>query len=108
MIQRISKFPTRTEFLIFRRRAKQLVAPHLRLLFLPHSPSRLSVIVPIKANKHATLRNYLKHLVYDALWPIIKDKQLDCVILFKPTPILKTLTLKQELTYELKQITQTL
>lgn len=89
MISKSNKFPTRTQFLSFRARAKQTTTPHLRILTSPHPESRLAVVVPIKVNKRAVARNSFKRLVYDAAWPIIKDKKLDCVILFKPIALLK-------------------
>jgi len=98
MIPKSSKFPTRTQFLVFRARAKQLTTPHLRILFevrpVPSGAkgevgSRLSVIVPIKVSKRATTRNSFKRLVYDAVWKILKDKNLDCIVMFKPIALPK-------------------
>ena len=89
MISRASKFPTRIQFLKFRQSAHQLTTPHLRVMVLPHAPSRLSVIVPIKVSKRATTRNSFKRLAYDVTWKIIQDKNLDCIILFKPIPLIK-------------------
>ncbi len=108
MIPKSSKFPSRTQFLALRERAKQTTTPHLRALFSnithPVCDSRLSVIVPIKVNKLAVVRNHLKRLVYDTLWPIIKDKNLDCVVLFKPTTLLKGKISKDLITHELSQL----
>lgn len=97
MISRASKFPTRIQFLRFRARAKQLSTPHLRIMVLPRVPSgptggvgsRLSVVIPIKVSKRATTRNSFKRLVYDGAWKILKDKNLDCIIIFKPIALIK-------------------
>lgn len=90
MIPKSSKFPTRTQFLNFRARARQLTTPHTRIYLLEsNSSSRLSVIVPIKVSKRAVVRNHFRRLVYDATWKIIKDRQLDCIVMFKPLPLPK-------------------
>jgi RNase P protein component len=98
MIPKSNKFPTRVQFLSFRARAKQLATPHLRVMLDSRSEkdakiiveSRLSVIVPIKVSKRAVIRNHFKRLAYDAIWKIIKDKNLDCIIMFKPIALLKS------------------
>ena len=105
MIPVQSKFPTRIQFLQFRARAAQQTAPHLRLLFEPHTPSRLSVIVPVKVSKRAVIRNHFKRLAYDALWKIIKDKNLDCILIFKPIVLLKGKPSEDLIIYELSQFT---
>src|SRR5688500_2400937 len=89
MIPKSSKFPTRTQFLTFRAKVKQLTTPHLRLLYAPHTPSRLSVIVPAKVNKRAVVRNALRRLVYDTMWKTLESKNLDCIVMFKPLALLK-------------------
>jgi len=98
MISTFHKFPLRNEFVRFRTRAKQITTSHLRILFHSRSvnnitllecDSRLSVIVPIKVSKRATTRNWLKRLTYDTLWPLIEDKNIDVVVLFKPLALLK-------------------
>ncbi|MBP9670083.1 ribonuclease P protein component [Candidatus Woesebacteria bacterium] len=89
MISKSNKFPTRIQFLKFRQSAHQLTTPHLRVMVLPHVPSRLSVIVPIKVSKKATTRNSFKRVVYDAAWKILESKNLDCIILFKPITLTK-------------------
>ncbi len=89
MISQSNKFPTRTQFLVFRARAKQIATPHLRVMTDPHAPARLSVIVPIKVSKRAVLRNHFKRLVYDAAWKVLKGKNLDCIIMLKPIALLK-------------------
>ena len=98
MIPKSSKFPTRVQFLQLRSIAKQITTPHLRILFHSRSvnnitllecDSRLSVIVPIKVSKRATTRNSFKRFVYDTAWKILKDKNLDCIIIFKPLPLVK-------------------
>jgi ribonuclease P protein component len=97
MIPKANKFPTRTQFLSFRARAKQLNTPHLRFLFEERpsasesslSGPRLSVIVPIKVNKRATTRNRFKRLVYDTAWKQLGSRNLDCIIMFKPLALLK-------------------
>lgn len=103
MIPKSSKFPTRVQFLQFRGRAKQLTTPHLRLMFEPHEPSRLSVIVPIKVSKRAVVRNHFKRLAYDNLWKIIKDKNLDCILIFKPIALLKGKSSEDLIIHELSQ-----
>ena len=98
MISKSNKFPTRTQFLEFRAKAKQFTTPHLRILFNSRSSgniklrefdSRLSVIVPVKVNKRAVARNSFKRLVYDQVWKMIKDKNLDCIVMFKPMALIK-------------------
>ncbi|MFH2085222.1 MAG: ribonuclease P protein component [bacterium] len=89
MISRSHKFPLRTQFLSFRAASSQTATPHLRLLTSPHTPSRLSVIVPLKVNKRAVVRNHLKRLVYDVVWKILLDKNIDCVIMSKPLALTK-------------------
>lgn len=108
MIPKSSKFPLRTQFLAFRARAKQTTTPHLRALFSnithPVCDSRLSVIVPKKLSKLATTRNWLKRLSYDTAWPLLKDRQLDCVVVYKPLPLTKSPVTQKELINELTQI----
>lgn len=111
MIPKISKFPLRTDFLTFRRRASKIVTPHTMLLYLPHTPSvasgemgRLSVVIPKKVSKLATTRNYLKRLVYDQLWPQLKDQNIDVVVVFKPLPLTRSLATKQLITSELSML----
>lgn len=103
MIPHPRKFPLRTGFLAFQKRAKQITTPHLRALFNPHAPSRLSVIVPLKVNKRAVTRNSLKRLVYDLAWKSLGDKNLDCVIIFKPLSLLNNRPSKELISHELSQ-----
>ena len=105
MISAASKFPTRAQFLQFRARAKQIVTPHLRIMYEAHAPSRLSVIVPVKVSKRAVIRNHFKRLTYDATWKIINDKNLDCIVIFKPIALLKGKTSEDLIAHELSQIT---
>jgi len=112
MIPSYSKFPTRTQFLSFRSRAKQIATLHFRIMILPRAPSgavggvgsRLSVIVPIKVGKRATTRNYFKRSVYDATWKTIKDKNFDCIVMFKPIALQKSPTTKQQILSELQSL----
>lgn len=113
MISKSNKFPTRVQFLTFRSRAKQLVTPHLRILYNSRSlsniklrefDSRLSVIVPVKVSKRAVVRNSFKRLAYDLAWKTLKDKNLDCIIIFKPISLLKGASSKELITNELSQI----
>ena len=104
MIPKSSKFPTRIQFLQFRKIAKQSATPHLRVLTSPHTPTRLSVIVPIKVSKRATTRNSFKRLVYDTAWQLLKHKNLDCIIMFKPIALLKGKASQDLITHELSQI----
>lgn len=110
MIPKSSKFPLRTEFLRFRARAERLVSPHLQLFYLPHTPSeatgevgRLAVVVPKKLSKLATTRNWLKRLTYNTIWPLIRDKKLDCVVVYKPLPLKKSLANQRDIVHELTQ-----
>ncbi len=112
MIPQSSKFPLRTEFLRFRARAKRLVSPHLTLFYSPglatlkSGPAtftKMNVVVPKKLSKLATTRNWLKRLTYDTIWPLIQDKNLDCVVVYKPLALKKSLQIKKELTHELAQ-----
>lgn len=105
MISKASKFPLRTKYLDFRRRASKVVTPHTLISHLSSpNPSRLSVIIPKKVSKLATTRNYLKRLVYDQLWPQLKDKKTDVVVVFKPLPLKRSLATKQLITSELSTI----
>lgn len=104
MISKSNKFPTRIQFLQFQAIAKQTATPHLRLMTSPHAPSRLSVIVPIKVNKRAVVRNSFKRLVYDIVWKLIKDKNLDCIVIFKPIALLKGKISQDLITHELSQL----
>ncbi len=102
MIPHFRKFPLRTEFLKFRSRAKKIVSSVFTLhLLATSSPARLGVIIPKKVNKRATIRNYLKRLAYDTLWPQIKDQKMDVVVVFKPIPLKKSTSTKQLLLTEL-------
>ena len=65
------------------------------------APSRLAVIVPKKLSKLATTRNWLKHVTYDVLWPLIKDKNLDCVVVYKPLPLKRSRATGTEIASEL-------
>ncbi|MFH1244546.1 MAG: ribonuclease P protein component [bacterium] len=105
MISAFHKFPLRTEFLRFRARASRAVTPHLTLYSTPHTLySRLSIIVPKKLSKLATTRNWLKRLTYDTLWPLIKARQLDCVVVYKPLSLEKSPTTKQQIISELNSL----
>lgn len=111
MIPKSHKFPLRTEFLRFRTRAKRTTTPSLNVYYLPHIPSeakdgagRLAVIVPKKLSKLATTRNWLRRLTYDTLWPQIKDRALDCVVVYKPLPLKKTTSTKTQLLTELNHL----
>jgi len=109
MIPKSSKFPTRVQFLQFRARARQITTPHTRIYLLESNiSSRLSVIVPIKVSKRATTRNSFKRLVYDLGWKMIKDKNLDCIIMFKPIALVKGKASMELITSELSQLTSTL
>lgn len=103
MIPHSRKFPLRTEFLRFRSRAKRTVAPLFIIYYLlsAKQASRLATIIPKKVNKLATTRNYLKRLVYDTLWPQIKDQKMDVVVVFKPMPLKKSTPTKQLLLTDL-------
>lgn len=109
MLAKLLKFPLRTHFLSFRSRSRKLPSAHYLLQAMPrHEGSRLSVIVPKKVSKLATTRNYLKRVAYDTFYPLLRDKSLDCVIIFKSLPLKKSPALKQELIDELKQTAKTL
>lgn len=86
----------RTEFLRFRSRAARRVTAHTTVYFgKSKDNSRLSIVVPVKVNKRAVVRNWLKRLAYDTLWPKIEKNQNDCVVVFKPLPLtLSPATLK--------------
>ena len=104
MIPKSSKFPTRVQFLQFRSIAKQSTTIHLRIMTSPHTPSRLSVIVPIKVSKRASTRNSFKRLAYDVVWKMIKDSNLDCIIMFKPLALLKGKTANDLIVSELNSL----
>lgn len=103
MIPHSRKFPLRTDFLRFRSRAKRTVTPLFTIYYLlsTKQASRLAAIIPKKVNKLATTRNYLKRLVYDTLWPQIKDQKMDVVVVFKPMSLKKTTSTKQLLLTDL-------
>ncbi len=104
MIPKLSKFPLRTDFLHFRARAKRISSPLFTIHYAPSpTPSRLAVIVPKKLSKLATTRNWLKRLTYDTVWPLIKDKNLDCIVVYKPLTLTKSPTTHNQLITELKQ-----
>lgn len=106
MISKSNKFPTRIQLLSFRKIAKQSTTPHTRVYYLESSvSSRLSVIVPIKVSKRATTRNSFKRLVYDIVWKLIKDKNLDCIVIFKPIALLKGKISQDLIIHELSQLT---
>lgn len=102
MIPKSRKFPLRTEFFSFRAQAQKIPTPSFLFYYLP-SPqsSRLAVIIPKKVNKLATTRNYLKRLTYNTLWPLIKEKNLDLVVVYKPLPLKKSVATTQQLLSEL-------
>lgn len=62
----------------------------------------MAVIVPKKVSKLATTRNHLKRATYDIIWPELKDKQVDCVIVYKPLHLTR-LQINQGLMNELSQ-----
>ena len=103
MIPRSYKFPLRIQFVRFRARARRLVAPPFTLFYLPSTTTRLGIIVPKKVSKLATTRNWLKRLTYDTVYPLVKDKNLDCVIVYKPLPLKRSLATTKELINELTQ-----
>lgn len=95
----------RTEFLSFRSRAKRLSFAIYTAYFLPNTKhSQLAVVVPKKVNKLATTRNWLKRLTYDTLWPIIKDKKLAVVVVFKPLSLTKSQTTKEKVNSSLSSL----
>jgi ribonuclease P protein component len=104
MIPKSRKFPLRTEFLAFRRAAKRLSSPHLTIYYLESdSPSRLAVIIPKKVNKLAVVRNWLKRLTFDSVWPLVKDKSLDLVVVYKPINLAKSSDTKKQIIHEISQ-----
>lgn len=105
MIPKANKFPLRTEFLEFRRRAKRDATPLCTMYYLPSTgQSRLSVIVPKKLNKLAVVRNWLRRLTYNTLWPLIKDKNLDVVVVYKPIKLTKSDITKAQVITELSSL----
>lgn len=105
MIPVSRKFPLRTEFLSFRRRAKRLVGPHTNIYHLgSNSSTRMAVIVPKKVNSRSATRNWLRRLTYDTLWPQIEDKNLDCVVVYKPLSLIKSSTTKAQIVSILKSL----
>lgn len=109
MLARLSKFPLRTDFVRFRAQSARCVTPHTLIYYQKstHAP-RLRVVVPKKVSKLATTRNHLKRLSYDTIWPEIKDKHLDCVVVYKPIPLKKSTAITQDLVHELSQATHNL
>lgn len=109
MIPKSSKLPLRTEYLEFRRRATRVTSPLSTISFFRSTlPSRLAVIVPKKLSKLATTRNWLKRLTLDTLWPVLKEKKLDCVVVYKPLPLKKSLSTKREAVTEIESFIKTL
>lgn len=119
MISRARKFPLRTEFLSFRAKSEKISSQYFTVYYLaseshsgivkpefsiPECKSRLAVVVPKKVNKLATVRNWLKRLVYDHLWPLIREKNLDVIIVFKPLSLIKSAQTKDLLISQLNDI----
>lgn len=95
----------RTQFLSFRRSANRLTSSRVTCYFspAPHGP-RMSVIVPRNVSKLAITRNWLKRLTYDTLWPRIKDKGLDLVVVYKPIKLAKSTATKEQIISELSHL----
>ena len=109
MIPASSKFPMRTDFLEFRSSAKRASSPHFTLNYLATSAqSSCAVVVPKKVNKRATTRNWLKRLTFDTLWPVISDKNLDTVLVYKPLKLEKSPDTKKIIIAELLDVTSSL
>ena len=105
MIPASQKFPLRTDFLRFRARAQKILSPHFTAYCaLRTGPSRLAVVVPKKVSKYAVVRNSLKRLTYETLWPLIKDANLDVVIMYKPLPLTRAPNLKSQIALEIKSL----
>jgi RNase P protein component len=68
------------------------------------SGARLSVIVPIKVNKRAVIRNHFRRLAYDKAWQFISNKKIDCIIMFKPLALLKGKESDSLITTEIQSI----
>lgn len=98
MIPSSRKFPLRTQFLAFRSRAQKFSSPLCTTHYLPvPQQSRLAVIIPKKVSNLATTRNWLRRLTYDTLWPVVKDKRLDLVVVYKPLPLQQSPQAKQQI-----------
>lgn len=109
MIPKSAKLPLRLEFLEFRRRAARVTTPFSTIYFLQSPiPTRLAVIVSKKLSKLATTRNWLKRLTLDFLWPVLKEKKLICVVVYKPLPLKKSPETKQQVISELEMFTKTI
>ena len=116
MIPKANKFPTRVQFLSFRDRARQLTTPHLRIMFekrvnnetVSIHGARLSVIVPIKVNKRAVIRNHFRRLTYNTAWQFLSNKKIDCIIVFKPLALLKGKEADDHITQEVQQIVKSI
>jgi len=105
MIPRSRKFPLRTNFFAFRKTALRLPFPLFTIHYsLTTQPARLAVVVPKKCARLATTRNWLKRLTYDTLWPLIQDKNLDVVVIYKPIFLRKSEANKQQIIEELKNL----
>lgn len=105
MIPKSRKFPLRTEFLKFRRSARRQATQLCTMYYvLSTGQSRLSVIVPKKVNKLATTRNWLRRLTYDTLWPLVKDQNLDVVIIFRPLKLAKSPAAKAQIVSEIEKL----
>jgi ribonuclease P protein component len=105
MIPSVRKFPLRTEFVSFRAKSKKILSPRVAcyVLRVTHK-SRLAVIIPKKVNKLAAMRNHLRRLTYDTLWPRIKDSALDVVIVYKPLPLTHSISIQTGLVAELMDL----
>lgn len=116
MIPKSNKFPTRVQFLNFRARAKQVVTPHLRLMtedrplggLVNLRGPRISVIVPVKVSKRAVVRNNFKRLIYDVAWKALSNKNIDCIIVFKPIALLKGPASEAQIVAELSSVVDSL
>lgn len=88
MIPSSRKFPLRREFLSFKKRAARHSTPLMTSYYLSSTAtSRLSVIIPKKVSKSAVTRHALRRLTYDTLWPLVKNRRLDLVIVYPPRPL---------------------
>lgn len=84
MIPRSRKFPLRTQYYEWRRRAKTLHSPHFVLYYLSSiSTPRVGLILPRRKLPTAVARNQLRRHLYPSLLALADNHLLDLVVILK-------------------------
>lgn len=61
-------------------------------------------MVPVKVNKHAAVRNWIKRLTYDYMWQTLSGEKRDCVVVYKPILVQKSDEMKNKLYMDLMAV----